>query len=52
MFTPARGARAGARRILIVITDGEKYGDELEYADVIPLANAMAVTRYAIGVRG
>ncbi|XP_068855146.1 integrin alpha-D-like, partial [Aphelocoma coerulescens] len=50
MFLPDRGARAGARRILIVVTDGEKYGDNLSYSDVIPLAESMAVTRYAIGV--
>ncbi|XP_048149214.1 integrin alpha-D-like [Corvus hawaiiensis] len=50
MFVPGRGARAGARRILIVVTDGEKFGDQLSYSDVIPLAESMAVTRYAIGV--
>ncbi|XP_014117773.1 PREDICTED: integrin alpha-X-like [Pseudopodoces humilis] len=50
MFVAGRGARAGARRILVVVTDGQKFGDSLEYSDVIPLAKAMAVTRYAIGV--
>ncbi|KAM4751670.1 LOW QUALITY PROTEIN: integrin alpha-X-like, partial [Cyanocitta cristata] len=50
MFVPGRGARAGARRILIVVTDGKRYGDNLSYSDVIPLAESMAVTRYAIGV--
>ncbi|XP_068034068.1 integrin alpha-X, partial [Anomalospiza imberbis] len=50
MFVAGRGARAGARRILIVVTDGERFGDPLDYPDVIPLAEAMAVTRYAIGV--
>ncbi|XP_066031088.1 integrin alpha-D-like [Chamaea fasciata] len=50
MFVSGRGARPAARRILIVVTDGEKYGDTLEYSDVIPLAERMAVTRYAIGV--
>ncbi|XP_053825438.1 integrin alpha-D-like, partial [Vidua macroura] len=50
MFVAGRGARAGARRILIVVTDGERFGDPLDYPDVLPLAEAMAVTRYAIGV--
>ncbi|XP_039910057.1 integrin alpha-D-like, partial [Hirundo rustica] len=50
MFSARRGARAGARRILVVVTDGEKMGDSLEYSDVVPLAERMAVTRYAIGV--
>ncbi|XP_077645661.1 integrin alpha-X-like, partial [Lonchura striata] len=50
MFVAGRGARAGARRILIVVTDGEKFEDPLDYSDVIPTAEAMAVTRYAIGV--
>ncbi|XP_068033956.1 integrin alpha-D-like, partial [Anomalospiza imberbis] len=49
MFVAGRGARAGARQILIVVTDGERFGDPLDYPDVIPLAEAMAVTRYAIG---
>uniref|UniRef100_A0A674GDV0 VWFA domain-containing protein n=1 Tax=Taeniopygia guttata TaxID=59729 RepID=A0A674GDV0_TAEGU len=50
MFVSGRGARAGARRVLVVVTDGEKFDDPLDYSEVIPLAEAMAVTRYAIGV--
>ncbi|XP_074423982.1 integrin alpha-D-like [Larus michahellis] len=49
-FAPGKGAREDAKKILVVITDGEKNGDPLEYSDVIPLANEMGVTRYAIGV--
>ncbi|XP_017695606.1 PREDICTED: integrin alpha-X-like, partial [Lepidothrix coronata] len=52
LFRAERGARGGASKVLIVVTDGKKYGDKLEYRDVIPLADSMAVTRYAIGVRG
>uniref|UniRef100_A0A8C3QR14 VWFA domain-containing protein n=1 Tax=Cyanoderma ruficeps TaxID=181631 RepID=A0A8C3QR14_9PASS len=51
VFVSGRGARPAARRILVVVTDGEKYGDDREFSDVVPLAEAMAVTRYAIGVR-
>ncbi|XP_041279273.1 integrin alpha-D-like, partial [Onychostruthus taczanowskii] len=50
MFVAGRGARAGARRVLVVVTDGEKFDDPLDYPAVIALADAMAVTRYAIGV--
>ncbi|XP_014748817.1 PREDICTED: integrin alpha-X-like, partial [Sturnus vulgaris] len=50
IFVPSSGARPGARRILIVVTDGEKYGDSLEYPAVIAEAERGAVTRYAIGV--
>ncbi|KAM6106944.1 integrin alpha-X-like [Phoenicopterus ruber ruber] len=50
MFIPGKGARKDANKILIVITDGRKYNDNLEYTQVIPLANKMGVIRYAIGV--
>ncbi|XP_075580823.1 integrin alpha-X-like [Pelecanus crispus] len=50
MFIPSRGARKDARKILIVITDGEKFDDKMEYSEVIPLAKQMRVIRYAIGV--
>ena len=51
MFIPGKGAREDANKILIVITDGRKYDDMLEYSQVIPLADKLEVTRYAIGVR-
>ncbi|XP_021267462.1 integrin alpha-D-like [Numida meleagris] len=44
------GSRAGARKVLIVVTDGQKYGDDLSYEDVIPEAESAGVIRYAIGV--
>ncbi|XP_074713627.1 integrin alpha-X-like isoform X2 [Strix uralensis] len=50
MFVPSKGARDDVNKILIVITDGRKYDDKLEYSQVIPLAIKMGVTRYAIGV--
>ncbi|XP_059587386.1 integrin alpha-M isoform X1 [Alligator mississippiensis] len=50
VFVSKSGTRAGATKVLIVITDGEKYGDTLDYTDVIPEANRAGIIRYAIGV--
>uniref|UniRef100_A0A8C0ZVP5 VWFA domain-containing protein n=1 Tax=Castor canadensis TaxID=51338 RepID=A0A8C0ZVP5_CASCN len=36
LFHSKNGARKSAKKILIVITDGQKYRDPLEYSDVIP----------------
>ena len=51
LFHSKNGARKSARKIIIVITDGEKYKDPLEYKDVIPEAEKANIIRYAIGVR-
>ncbi|MBZ3878652.1 Integrin alpha-D [Sciurus carolinensis] len=50
LFHSKNGARKGAKKILIVITDGQKYRDPLEYSDVIPKAEKAGIIRYAIGV--
>ncbi|XP_036680912.1 integrin alpha-M [Balaenoptera musculus] len=50
LFHSRNGARENALKILVVITDGEKYGDPLEYKDVIPEADRKGVIRYVIGV--
>uniref|UniRef100_H0VTJ2 VWFA domain-containing protein n=1 Tax=Cavia porcellus TaxID=10141 RepID=H0VTJ2_CAVPO len=50
LFTTQNGARRDATKILIVITDGQKTGDALDYKDVIPMAEAAGIIRYAIGV--
>ncbi|XP_006148170.1 LOW QUALITY PROTEIN: integrin alpha-X [Tupaia chinensis] len=50
LFSARSGARKDATKILIVITDGQKEGDHLDYKDVIPMAEAAGVIRYAIGV--
>lgn len=50
LFHSKNGARSSAKKILIVITDGQKYKDPLEYEDVIPQAEKANVIRYAIGV--
>lgn len=51
LFHSKNGARKSSKKILIVITDGKKYKDSLEYRDVIPLAEKAGIIRYAIGVR-
>ncbi|XP_036134512.1 integrin alpha-D [Molossus molossus] len=50
LFHSKNGARKSAKKILIVITDGQKYRDPLEYRDVIPEAERAGIIRYAIGV--
>uniref|UniRef100_A0A8C5KE67 VWFA domain-containing protein n=1 Tax=Jaculus jaculus TaxID=51337 RepID=A0A8C5KE67_JACJA len=50
LFTARSGARKDATKILIVITDGRKERDRLNYKDVIPVAEAAGIIRYAIGV--
>ncbi|XP_029802895.1 integrin alpha-M-like [Suricata suricatta] len=50
LFQSSSGARENAFKILVVITDGEKYGDPLEYEDVIPEADREGIIRYVIGV--
>ncbi|KAL1789296.1 integrin alpha-M isoform X2 [Sigmodon hispidus] len=49
LFHKTNGAREGAVKILVVITDGEKFGDPLDYEDVIPEADRAGVIRYVIG---
>uniref|UniRef100_A0A8C3FS34 VWFA domain-containing protein n=1 Tax=Chrysemys picta bellii TaxID=8478 RepID=A0A8C3FS34_CHRPI len=50
LFTSGRGARDEATKVLIVITDGQKYNDPLSYSDAIPEAERAGIIRYAIGV--
>ncbi|KAF3814075.1 hypothetical protein GH733_018107 [Mirounga leonina] len=50
LFHSSSGARENALKILVVITDGEKFGDPLEYKDVIPEADREGIIRYVIGV--
>ncbi|XP_041942654.1 chitinase-like protein PB1E7.04c isoform X2 [Alosa sapidissima] len=51
MFDSSVGARAGAKRFLIVITDGLTSGSA-SYTSVAAQADASNITRYAIGVGG
>ncbi|XP_050813014.1 integrin alpha-D-like [Gopherus flavomarginatus] len=50
LFISGKGARDEATKVLIVITDGEKYKDPLSYSDAIPEAERAGIIRYAIGV--
>ncbi|XP_004692013.1 PREDICTED: integrin alpha-M [Condylura cristata] len=50
LFHSSSGARENALKILVVITDGEKFGDPLSYQDVIPEADQKNIIRYVIGV--
>ncbi|XP_037754965.1 integrin alpha-D [Chelonia mydas] len=50
LFTTGTGARDEATKVLIVITDGQKYKDPLAYSDTIPEAERAGIIRYAIGV--
>ncbi|XP_075785002.1 integrin alpha-D isoform X2 [Pelodiscus sinensis] len=50
LFTFRSGARNEATKVLIVITDGRKFGDPLSYSDAIPEAERAGIIRYAIGV--
>ncbi|XP_044928447.1 integrin alpha-D isoform X3 [Mustela putorius furo] len=50
LFHSKNGARKSAKKILIVITDGQKYKDPLDYSNVIPQAQRAGIIRYAIGV--
>ncbi|KAM5197805.1 integrin alpha-D isoform 2-T2 [Hipposideros larvatus] len=52
LFHRTNGARKSAKKILVVITDGQKYKDPLEYTEVIPQAEEAGIIRYAIGVGG
>ncbi|XP_062993866.1 integrin alpha-M-like [Elgaria multicarinata webbii] len=49
LFNPSKGARSTAKKFLVVVTDGEKVGDPLEYADVVQEADRAGITRFAIG---
>lgn len=50
LFHSSRGARENVFKILVVITDGEKFDDPLDYKDVIPEADREGIIRYVIGV--
>lgn len=49
-FTSQKGARSNAKRFLVIVTDGEKTGDPLNYAEVVQEADRAGITRFAVGV--
>ncbi|CAH2308234.1 integrin alpha-M-like [Pelobates cultripes] len=50
LFIPESGSRDGAKKILIVITDGETVGENPRYPEVIGKAERMGIRRFVIGV--
>uniref|UniRef100_H3DQC1 Integrin subunit alpha 10 n=1 Tax=Tetraodon nigroviridis TaxID=99883 RepID=H3DQC1_TETNG len=50
-FSPERGAREGATKVMIVVTDGESHDGE-ELPDALQECEDRNITRYAIAVLG
>uniref|UniRef100_H2TJV9 Integrin subunit alpha 10 n=1 Tax=Takifugu rubripes TaxID=31033 RepID=H2TJV9_TAKRU len=50
-FSPERGAREGATKVMIVVTDGESHDGE-ELPDALKECEDRNITRYAIAVLG
>ncbi|XP_048881242.1 integrin alpha-10 [Brienomyrus brachyistius] len=50
-FSPERGAREGATKVMIVVTDGESHDGE-ELPDALAECESRNITRYAIAVLG
>ncbi|XP_057195966.1 integrin alpha-10 isoform X3 [Triplophysa rosa] len=50
-FSPERGAREGATKVMIVVTDGESHDGE-DLPDVLSECEKRNITRYAIAVLG
>ncbi|KAJ1126033.1 hypothetical protein NDU88_004446 [Pleurodeles waltl] len=50
VFTVGKGTRSKVAKILIVITDGQTYGDKTSLSDVVAEAENKGIVRYAIGV--
>ncbi|XP_010868719.2 integrin alpha-X isoform X1 [Esox lucius] len=50
MMTEAQGMKKYSRKLLVVITDGKSNDKTETFDNVIPLAETMGVTRFAIGV--
>lgn len=48
-FSPERGAREGATKVMIVVTDGESHDGE-ELPDALKECEDRNITRYAIAV--
>lgn len=50
MFSEKVGMRSNSQKLLLVITDGKSNDPEEQFENVIPLANKLSITRFAIGV--
>ncbi|XP_031207607.1 integrin alpha-E isoform X4 [Mastomys coucha] len=50
IFIPSRGSRKKALKIMVVLTDGDIFGDPLNLTTVINSSKMQGVVRFAIGV--
>lgn len=50
MFSVNVGMRNNSQKLLLVITDGKSNDPREKFNNVIPLANELGITRFAIGV--
>ncbi|XP_028643062.1 integrin alpha-E [Grammomys surdaster] len=50
IFTPSRGSRKKALKVMVVLTDGDIFGDPLNLTTVINSSKMQGVVRFAIGV--
>ncbi|XP_040857304.1 integrin alpha-E [Ochotona curzoniae] len=50
IFTPSRGSRKKASKVIVVLTDGETFEDPLNLTDVINSPQMQDIERFAIGV--
>nr|XP_048304659.1 integrin alpha-E [Myodes glareolus] len=50
IFTPSRGSRKKALKVMVVLTDGDIFGDPLNLTTVINSPKMQGVERFAIGV--
>lgn len=51
IFIPSRGSRKKALKVMVVLTDGDIFGDPLNLTTVINSPKMQGVERFAIGVR-
>lgn len=51
IFTPSHGSREKASKVMVVLTDGDIFGDPLNLTTVIDSTKMQGVERFAIGVR-
>jgi hypothetical protein len=50
IFIPSRGSRKKALKVMVVLTDGDIFGDPLNLTTVINSPKMQGVVRFAIGV--
>ncbi|ERE68803.1 integrin alpha-M [Cricetulus griseus] len=50
IFTPSRGSRKKASKVMVVLTDGDIFGDPLNLTTVINSPKMQGIERFAIGV--